>query len=46
MAAQSIVAETFLTFELWFTVAGIYLVVTVILSSIVNYMERRFNVPH
>ncbi len=42
MQAQAVIAETFLTFELWFTVAGMYLVVTVTLSVIVNYMEHRF----
>jgi len=44
MQAQAVIAETFLTFELWFTVAAMYLVVTVTLSIIVNYMEHRFKV--
>jgi polar amino acid transport system permease protein len=44
MQAQAVIAETFLTFELWFTVAGMYLVVTLTLSIIVNYMEHRFKV--
>lgn len=44
MQAQAVIAETFLTFELWFTVAGMYLVVTVTLSIVVNYMEHRFKV--
>jgi len=44
MQAQAVIAETFLTFELWFTVAGMYLVVTVTLSIIVSYMEHRFKV--
>jgi polar amino acid transport system permease protein len=44
MQAQALIAETFLTFELWFTVAGMYLVVTVTLSIIVNIMEKRFKV--
>ena len=44
MQAQAIIAETFLTFELWFTVAGMYLIVTVTLSIIVNIMESRFKV--
>jgi polar amino acid transport system permease protein len=44
MQAQAVIAETYLVFELWFTVAGIYLAVTVILSIIVNYMEHRFQV--
>ncbi len=44
MQAQAVIAETFLTFELWFTVAGMYLVVTLTLSILVNYMEQRFKV--
>ena len=44
MQAQAVIAETFLTFELWFTVAGMYLVVTVTLSIVVNIMENRLRV--
>jgi len=44
MQAQAVIAETFLTFELWFTVAGMYLAVTVTLSFIVNWMEHHFKV--
>jgi polar amino acid transport system permease protein len=44
MQAQALIAETFLTFELWFTVAAMYLAVTVTLSIIVNIMENRFDV--
>ncbi len=44
MQAQAIISETFLTFELWFTVAAMYLGVTLTLSLIVNKMERRFRV--
>lgn len=44
MQAQAIISETFLTFELWFTVAAMYLVVTITLSIVVNRMERRFRV--
>ena len=40
MQAQAVIAETFLTFELWFTVAVMYLVVTVTLSFLVNWMEN------
>jgi polar amino acid transport system permease protein len=35
-----------MTFEIWFTVAAIYLVVTIILSLVVNVMEVRFKVLH
>jgi len=44
MQGRSIIAETFLTFEIWFTVAAIYLVITVTLSFIVYFMENRFKV--
>jgi hypothetical protein len=44
MQAQAIISETFLTFELWFTVAAMYLAVTVSLSMIVLIMEKRFKV--
>jgi polar amino acid transport system permease protein len=42
LEAQTVIADTFLTFELWFTVAGIYLMVTVTLSVVVNYMEHKY----
>ena len=32
MKGQEIIAETYLVFELWFTIAGIYLILTVSLS--------------
>ncbi len=41
MQGQAIVAETFLAFEIWFTVAAIYLVITLSLSTIVHVMEKR-----
>lgn len=41
MEAQNIIAETFLTFEIWFLVAAIYLLFTVSLSGISVYLEKR-----
>ena len=41
LAGQKIVAETFLAFEIWFTVAAIYLVLTLGLSLAVGVLERR-----
>ena len=41
MQGQQIVAETFLTFEIWFTVAAIYLVVTLMLALLVKLLEDR-----
>jgi len=41
MQAQVIISETFLTFEVWFTVAAIYLALTVVLSVIADILEHR-----
>ncbi len=41
MQGRTIIAETFLTFEIWFTVAIIYLVITLSLSLVVNMLEKR-----
>jgi polar amino acid transport system permease protein len=40
---QNIIADTFMAFEIWFTVAGIYLALTVTLSIAVGFVEARFN---
>ncbi len=37
---MEMMAATFLTFEIWFTVAAIYLLVTTSLSVLVSYLER------
>ncbi len=44
MQARVIAADTFLTFEVWFTTAAIYLLILVPLSTIVYYMEKRFKI--
>jgi polar amino acid transport system permease protein len=44
MEARIVSADTFLTFEIWFTTAAIYLVVTITLSLIVNRMEKKFRI--
>lgn len=44
MQANAIVAETFLTFEIYFTIAAIYLFITVFLSQLVALLERRFKI--
>jgi polar amino acid transport system permease protein len=42
--ARIIIAQTFMSFEIWFATAGMYLVVTVSLSLIVRYIEKRFRI--
>jgi polar amino acid transport system permease protein len=41
MQAQTIVAETFLAFEVWFTIAAIYLIINITLSFVIRMMENR-----
>ena len=38
---QEIIAETYLVFELWFTIAAIYLILTLSLSLATQAMEKR-----
>ncbi len=40
---RNIISDTYMSFEIWFTVAAVYLVVTLILSFGVSALERRFN---
>lgn len=44
MQGQSIVSETFLTFEIWFTVAIIYFAVAVAVSGLARFLEIRMKV--
>ena len=41
MQGQVIVADTFLTFEIWFTVAGVYLMMTGSLSLLAKFLDNR-----
>jgi len=40
-----IVAETFLSFEIWFTVAALYWIVTTTLSGLAAHLENRLRFP-
>ena len=44
MYANEIASETFLVFEIFFTIAAIYLALALILSRIVAYFEKRYRV--
>jgi polar amino acid transport system permease protein len=44
MQGQIIIAQTYLVFELWFTIAAIYLVMTMSLSLTVYTLEKRLRV--
>lgn len=43
-AGRNIISDTYMSFEIWFTVAALYLVVTLFLSLIVSFLERRLAV--
>lgn len=45
MQAQMVIADTYLTFEIWFTVAAMYLIITIFLSIVVGIMEKRLKLP-
>ena len=38
---RTIISDTFMSFEIWFTVAAIYLVLTLSLSGLASRLERR-----
>jgi polar amino acid transport system permease protein len=43
LQGQIIIADTFLTFEIWFTVAAMYLIVTTSLSFLSSWVEHRMD---
>jgi len=42
---RNVIADTFMTFEIWLTVAAMYLVVTITLSGFVTWLEHRLKTP-
>lgn len=44
MQGRAVIAETFLTFEIWFTVAAIYLCITLTLSGLVHLLEKHLQI--
>lgn len=45
MQGQKIIAESYLTFEIWFTVAAMYFSITFLLSLVVGILEKRLKLP-
>lgn len=43
-AGRNIISKTYLSFEIWFTIAAIYLLVTVCISAFASYLESRYSV--
>ena len=42
MQGRAIIADTYLTFEIWTVVAAIYLVLTLGLSAVAGLLKRRY----
>ena len=41
---RNIISDTYMSFEIWFTIAAIYMIVTLILSVFVTFVEKRYAV--
>jgi len=41
---RNIISDTYMSFEIWFTIAAVYLIVTLILSIGISFVERHFAV--
>ncbi len=41
---RNLISDTYMSFEIWFTIAAVYMVVTLMLSVFVTFMERRYAV--
>jgi len=42
---RNIISDTYMSFEIWFTVAALYLILTLILSFGVSLLENKFTTP-
>ncbi|MBP6852844.1 MAG: nickel transporter, partial [Rhodoferax sp.] len=43
--ARTVVADTFMAFEIWLTAAAMYLVMTITLTLAVSWLEKRYRIP-
>lgn len=43
---RNIISDTYMSFEVWFTIAAVYMVVTLILSIGVSWLEKKYAVDH
>lgn len=41
---RNIISDTYMSFEIWFTVAAIYLAITLILSVVVSILEKKYSI--
>jgi len=40
---RNIISDTYMSFEIWFTIAAVYLILTTILSVCSTYVERYYS---
>lgn len=43
---RNIISDTYMSFEIWFTIAAVYMIVTLALSIGVSTLEEKFSVQH
>ncbi len=43
---RNIISDTYMSFEVWFTIAAVYMVVTLALSIGVSWLEKKYAVDH
>ena len=41
---RNIISDTYMSFEIWFTIAAVYMVVTLIISTCATLLEKRYAV--
>jgi len=41
---RNIISDTYMSFEIWFTIAAVYMALTLIISTFASYLERRYAV--
>ena len=43
---RNIISDTYMSFEVWFTIAAVYMALTLILSVGVSRLEKKYAVTH
>lgn len=43
-AGRNIISDTYMSFEIWFTIAGVYMALTLLVSAFASWLEHRYAV--
>ena len=46
LVARTAIADSFLAFEIWLVTAGMYLMITILLSLVASALERHYHLNH